>query len=408
MTTMRDAVICSPLRTPVGRYGGVFRDVTATDLAATVIKALIERTGLDPNLIDDSIFGQGYASGESPSIGRVAMLQAGLPVNIPGVQLDRRCGSGLQAICYASMMVQTGAADLVVAGGAESMSNVEFYSTQMRWGPNDGSITLLDRLARARVTAGSDTHPVLGGMIETAENLRREYHISREAQDEYSLRSHQRAVAAWDAGKFDAEIVPVHVPQRRGEDKIIDRDEHPRADTNLEVLGGLRAIYGREDPESTVTAGNSSGQNDAAAACIVTTMERAMELGLTPLGRILGWSVAGVPPETMGIGPVASTKKVFDRLGMDMKDMEVIELNEAFASQVLAVTQEWKFTDADFDRTNPNGSGIAIGHPIAATGARIMATLLNEMGRRDARLGLETMCIGGGQGISAVVERIQS
>ncbi len=405
---LRDAVICSPLRTPVGRFGGVFKDVTALDLAATVLKALVERTGIDPAVIEDCIFGQGYASGEAPAIGRVAMLQAGFPIDVPGLQLDRRCGSGLQAICYATMMVQTGAADVVVAGGAESMSNVEFYSTQMRWGPNDGKIELFDRLARARVTAGSDCHPVPGGMIETAENLRRQYSIPRAEQDAYSLRSHQRAVAAWDAGKFANETVPVRVPQRRGEDKIVDRDEHPRADTTLEALAGLRAIYGRDDPESTVTAGNSSGQNDAAAACIVTTMEKAKELGLTPVGRILGWSVAGVAPETMGIGPVASTKKVFDRLGMGMKDMEVIELNEAFASQVLAVTKEWGFTDADWDRTNPNGSGIAIGHPIAATGARIMATLLNEMERRDAQIGLETMCIGGGQGISAVVERIKA
>jgi len=303
--------------------------------------------------------------------------------------------------------VQTGAADLVVAGGAESMSNVEFYSTQMRWGPNTGEITLHDRLIRARVTAGSECHPVPGGMIETAENLRRDYQIPRAEQDALALRSHQRAVAAWDAGKFDKEIVPVTVPQRRGDPIVVSRDEHPRADTTLEALGALRAIYGRDDPESTVTAGNSSGQNDAAAACIITTPEKAEELGLTPLGRVLGWGVAGVPPRTMGIGPVHATKKVLDRLGMSLKDMEIIELNEAFAAQVLAVTREWGFTDADFDRLNPNGSGISIGHPIAATGGRILATMLYEMERRDAQIGLETMCIGGGQGISAVIERVK-
>ena len=405
---MRDAVICSPLRTPVGRFGGVFKDVSVTDLGGAVIKALLERNNLDPAEIDDVIFGQGYPSGEAPALGRVAPLQAGLPTSIPGVQLDRRCGSGLQAICYGSMMVQTGAADLVIAGGAESMSNVEYYSTQMRWGPNSDALTMYDRLTRARVTAGSDCHPVPGGMIETAENLRKEYSIPREEQDALALRSHQRAVAAWDSGKFDNEIVPISVPQRRGDPVLVTRDEHPRADTTMEALSGLRAIYGRNDPESTVTAGNSSGQNDAASACIITTMEKAQELGLKPLGRILGWAVAGVPPRTMGIGPVHASQKVFDRLGMSISDMEIVELNEAFAAQVLAVTREWKFTESDFDRLNPNGSGISIGHPIGATGGRILATLLNEMERRDAQLALETMCIGGGQGISAVIERVKA
>jgi acetyl-CoA C-acetyltransferase len=393
-----------PLRTPVGRYGGALKDVEAESLAATVVKAVVERSGLDPSSIDDCIMGQGYPSGESPAIGRTAVLRAGLPIDVPGVQLDRRCGSGLAAICFAAMEVQTGTSDVVLAGGVESMSNVEHYATGLRNG-NRGTLTLNDRLDRGRVTAGSQNYLIQGGMLETAENLRKQYGIPRQMQDEYSLRSHQRAVAAWDAGKFDDELVPVTVTTRQGE-VVVDRDEHPRADTSLERLGQLRAVMGRQDPEATVTAGNASGENDAAACCIVTTPERATELGLKPMAKFLGWAVNGVHPAYMGIGPVPATKKLLDRLGMHMSDIDLIELNEAFAVQVLAVCQEWGFGDSDFDRLNVNGSGISIGHPIGATGGRIMATLLHEMARRDAHIGLETMCIGGGQGIAAVVERI--
>ncbi len=403
---MRDAVICNPLRTPVGRYGGVFRDIDVATLGATVIEALLEQTQLDPTEIDDVVFGQCYPNGEAPAMGRVAALQAGLPVETPGIQIDRRCGSGLQAICYAAMQVQTDVADLVLAGGAESMSTVEFYTSAPRWGPNNGEIGLHDRLARARVTAGSVCHPVPGGMIETAENVRREHSIPRQEQDEFALRSHQRAVAAQDAGRFDAEIVPVPVPQRRGDPVVIDTDEHPHRDTTLEVLSKLRPVYAADDPESTVTAGNASGQNDAAAVCIVTTPEKAEELGLKAMGKLRGWAVAGVPPHLMGMGPVPSVRKLFDRIGMDFGDIDLIELNEAFAAQVLGVTREWKFKDDDFERMNVNGSGISIGHPVGATGVRIMATMLHEMERRDAELGLETMCIGGGQGMAAVIERV--
>ena len=402
---MREAVICNPLRTPVGRYGGVFRDIDVTTLAATVIGALLERTGLDPAAIDDVVFGQCYPNGEAPAVGRVAALQAGLPVETPGLQLDRRCGSGLQAICYAAMQVQTGAADVVLAGGAESMSGVEFYSSAPRWGPNHGGIELRDRLARARVTAGSPLHPVPGGMIETAENVRREYGIPREEQDALALRSHRRAVAAQDEGRFEAEIAPVEVPQRRGEPLRVAADEHPRRDTSLESLAKLRPVQAADDPEATVTAGNASGQNDAAAVCVVTTPERAAGLGLRAMGVLRGWTVAGVPPRLMGMGPAPAVRKAFDRLGMDFGDIDLIELNEAFAAQVLGVTREWGLADEDWERLNVNGSGISIGHPVGATGVRIMATLLHEMERRDAAVGLETMCIGGGQGMAAVIER---
>jgi len=403
---VRDAVICEPLRTPVGGFGGSLRDVPPQELAGTVIRAVMERTGLPPESVEDVLLGNCYPTMDAPAIGRVAALDAGLPVTASGLQIDRRCGSGLQAVLYAAMQVQTGAVDLVLAGGAESMSNAPFYSTAMRWGVKAGpGVLLQDGLARGRVTAGGQNHPVPGGMIETAENLRAEYKISREEQDEYAVRSHQRAAAAAEAGRFADEIVPVTVKGRKG-DTVVDRDEHIRPDANVETLAKLRPIMGRDDPEATVTAGNASGQNDGAAIAIVTTPEKAAELGLRPLARLVSWGVAGVPPRTMGIGPVPATAKALQLADMKLSDVDLIELNEAFASQVLAVTREWGFTDPDFERTNVNGSGISLGHPVGATGGRILATLLREMDRREARYGLETMCIGGGQGLAALFERV--
>ena len=398
---MRDAVICAPYRTPVGRAGGMFKDVPVATLAATVLRGLVERSGLDPAAIDDVVMGQGYPNGEAPAIGRVAALDAGFPIEVPGMQLDRRCGSGLQALTIAAMQVQTGVSDVVVAAGADSMSGVEFYSPNMRYGAGGAGVHLHDRLTRARETAGGEHYPVPGGMIETAENLRREYSIPREEQDELSVESHRRAVAAQERGAFDDEIVPVQVG-----DEVVATDEHPRPGSTVEKLATLRPIMGRTDPDATVTAGNASGQNDGAAACIVTTRERADELGLRPMARLLSWSTAGVAPATMGIGPVPATEKALAKAGLTMADLDLIELNEAFAAQVLAVTRAWDFGSADFERLNVNGSGISLGHPIGATGGRILATLLWEMERRDARYGVETMCIGGGQGISAVFERI--
>jgi acetyl-CoA C-acetyltransferase len=403
---VRDAVICEPVRTPVGRYGGVLRDVPVQRLGAIVLEALLARTGVAPEVVDDVVFGQGYPNGEAPAIGRVAALDAGFPVDVPGLQVDRRCGSGLQAVCDAAMRVQTGVADVVVAGGAESMSNAEFYTDAIRWGVRGGGVELADRLARGRVTAGGERHPVPGGMLETAENLRRDHGISRERQDELALRSHQRAVAAQREGRFADELVPVAVPQRKGDPVVIDTDEHPRADTTLDALAKLRAIMGRQDPDATVTAGNASGQNDGAAACLVTTPERAEQLGLRPLARLVTWAVAGVPPATMGIGPVPATATVLDRAGLTLADLDLIELNEAFAAQVLAVTDTWGLDPLTDERCNPNGSGISLGHPIGATGARILATMLRELDRREGRYALETMCIGGGQGMAALFERL--
>ncbi|WP_328630770.1 acetyl-CoA C-acetyltransferase [Streptomyces sp. NBC_00356] len=407
---MREAVVCEPVRTPIGRYGGMFKSLTAVDLGVAALKGLLERTGLNPEAIEDVILGHCNGNSEAPAIGRVVALDAGLPVTVPGLHLDRRCGSGLQAVLYAAQQVQTGAQEVVVAGGTESMSNAAFYSTDMRWGAKGAAIQLHDGLARARSTAGGRHYPVPGGMLETAENLRREYAIGREEQDRLALASHQRAVRAQADGVLAEEIVPVTVPGRRPTDDgtVIDTDEHPRADTSLESLGRLKPILRHSDPEATVTAGNASGQNDAAAMCVVTTPERAEQLGLRPLVRLVSWGVAGVPPKTMGIGPVPASAVALDRAGLTLADIDLVELNEAFAAQALAVMREWEFGEKDLERTNVHGSGISLGHPVGATGVRMLATLSRELHRREARYGLETMCIGGGQGLAAVFERVTS
>jgi acetyl-CoA C-acetyltransferase len=402
---MREAVICEPVRTAVGRYGGALRDVPPAELAATVLRELVKRTGLTSGDIDDVLLGQCYPNSDAPAIGRVAALDAGLDVSVTGMQLDRRCGSGLQAVLNAAMQVQTGVSDLVVAGGAESMSSAAFYSTSMRWGVTGEGVLLRDGLARGRVTAGGRFHPVPGGMLETAENLRREYGIGRLEQDELALRSHRRSVAAQRSGAFGEEIVPVEVRTRKGTTRV-DSDEHPRPDASLDALGGLRPVLGGSDPDATVTAGNASGQNDGASVCVVTHPDEAERLGLRPLSRLVSWAVAGVPPRTMGIGPVPATARALERAGLKLSDVDLIELNEAFAAQVLACAREWGFTDADWERTNVNGSGISLGHPVGATGCRILTTLLRELDRRGGRYGLETMCIGGGQGLAAVFERV--
>ena len=398
---MRRAAIVSPVRTAVGNFGGTLRDVSAAELASAVIKETLDRSQLDPAKVDDVILGHGYPSGENPAIGRLAALKAGLPIEVPGYQLDRRCSSGLQAILNASMLVQTGNADVVIAGGVESMSGAEFYSNESRWGARFGSVTFHDRLARARVTISPDERfgPIPGGMVETAENLARQYEISRQEQDEYALRSHQRAIAAQAAARFDSEIVPVPVPQRRGDPVPFDRDEGPRADTTMDALARLRPVM----RDGTVSAGNASSQNDAAAVCIVAAEDKLDELGLKPMAFLRGWAVTGCHPATMGIGPVPAVQKAMAKTGLSLQDMDLIELNEAFAAQVLAVLREWKLPHQD--HLNVNGSGISLGHPIAATGARILATLLHEMERRDAQFGLETMCVGGGQGVAAIFER---
>ena len=404
MSELRQVVICEPLRTPIGRFGGAFKTVAPADLAAVVIRALMDRTGLDGALVDDVIFGQAYPSAEAAPVARVAALNAGLPVTVGGVQVDRRCGSGLQAILDAAMQVQTGVSDLLIAGGVDVMSQAPLYTVDSRWGlAGTAGVLLRDALGRGRETAGGRNYPVPGGMLETAENLRRDYSIDREEQDALAVESQRRALAAVADGRFLDEIVPVTVPGRKGE-VVVSVDETPR-ETTLDALAGLKPIMGKTDAAATVTAGNASGQNDAAAACIVTTPERAAELGLVPLVRLAAWARAGVDPSRMGLGPVPATKLALERAGLSMADMDLIELNEAFAAQVLAVSREWNFSPEDWARTNVNGSGISLGHPVGATGARILATAARHLQRTEGRYLLETMCIGGGQGLAAVFER---
>lgn len=397
---MREVAIVAPVRTAVGNFGGGMRDISAAELGSIVIQEALSRAGLDAEKVDDVILGHGYPSGENPAIGRLVSLKAGLPIEVPGYQLDRRCSSGLQAILNAAMLIQTENADVVIAGGVESMSNAEFYSNESRWGARFGSVTFHDRLARARETISPEERfGVISGMVETAENLAKQYEVSRAEQDEYSLRSHQRAVAASESGKFAAEIVSVPIPQRRGDPVSFDKDEGPRSDTSMEVLGRLRPVMA----DGTVTAGNASSQNDAASVCLVVAADKLEELGLKAMGYLRGWAVTGCHPAYMGIGPVSAVSKVMGKIGMSLSDMDLIELNEAFAAQVLSVLREWKLPNDD--KLNVNGSGISLGHPIAATGARILTTLLHEMERSDAQFGLETMCVGGGQGVAAVFER---
>ena len=405
MSDPNDIVICNPKRTAVGRYGGAFVGVPVQELAATVVKAVIEDAGISGDAIDDIILGQASPNGAAPALGRVVALDAELGVGVPGMQLDRRCGSGLQAIATAAAHVAAGAADLIVAGGAESMSNTEYtVDGKIRWGAKGGTMELKDRLQEGREQAGGKHHPIPGGMIETAENLREEYSIARERQDKLAVASHARAAAAQEAGDFDAEIVPVSVPQRKGDPVVVDKDEHIRPGTSEESLAKLRPVMGKTMEAATVTAGNASGQNDGAAAMIVTTRAKAEELGLDPYAVLRGWAVAGVAPETMGIGPVDATKKVFDRLGLTFDDIDLIELNEAFAAQALAVLDAWGISEDD-PRLNPVGSGISLGHPVGATGARMVVTAAHRMRRTDAKRALVTMCIGGGQGLAAVIER---
>lgn len=399
---MRRAAIVSPVRTAVGIFGGSLRSVSVGELSASVIKAVLERTGVDPVEIEDVVFAQSYANGETPCIGRWAALKAGLPIEVPGMQLDRRCGGGLQAIVTAAMMVQSGAADVVLAGGVESMSNIEYYTTDMRWGARAGSVRFHDRLERGREQSQpEDRFGRISGMIETAENLAKEYDISRTEADEYAMRSHQRAAAAWEAGRFKDEVLPITVPQRKGDPLVFAKDEGIRPNTTMEGLGKLKPLM----KNGTVTAGNASQQNDAAGACLVVAEDKLKELRLEPTGYLVGWAAAGCNPATMGIGPVPAVQKLFSKTGLTFDQMDLVELNEAFACQVLAVLKGWGWNDPD--RLNVNGSGISLGHPIGATGVRVLATLMHELRRRKGRYGLETMCVGGGQGMAAIFERAE-
>lgn len=398
MTDRRVAIV-SPLRTPVGKFLGTLTPLPAEQLAAHIVRAVVERSGVDPERIDDVVLAQSYANSEAPCIGRWAALAADLPIEVPGSQVDRRCGGGLQAIANAAMMVQTGAADVVLAGGVESMSNIEYYTTALRGGARSGNVTLYDRLDRGRERSQPEARfGHISGMIETAENLAQEYQISREAADQYAVQSHQRAYAAAEGGRFRDETVPVQVPQRRGDPVLLERDEGVRPEADMDALARLRPLM----KDGVVTAGNASQQNDAAAACLVVAEDALAALNLQPMAWFLGWAAAGCHPGTMGIGPVPAVERLFARTGMTWERLELVELNEAFACQVLAVLEGWGWHDPA--RLNVNGSAISLGHPIGATGARIMTTMLHELRRRGGGYALETLCVGGGQGIAALFE----
>ncbi|QDQ95955.1 acetyl-CoA C-acetyltransferase [Rhodococcus sp. WB9] len=395
---MRRAALVSPVRTPVGRFGGALKDVPAVTLATTVIKEVVARSGVDPDRIDEVVIGQSYASSEAPCIGRWAAVDAGLPISVSGIQTDRRCGTGLQALVTAAMMVQTGAADVVLAGGVESMSNIEHYTTGARWGTRAGGLHLYDRLDRGRERSQPEWRfGKISGMIETAENVASRSGITREESDILAANSHLRAHEAWEAGLFKDEIVAIEVPERKGTSTLFSRDEGIRPDSTVDSLGKLRSVTSG----GVVTAGNSSQQNDAAAALLVVAEDKLDDYGLEPIGFLESWTAAGCDPATMGLGPVPATRKLFDRTGLGFDDLDLVELNEAFACQVLGVLKEWGWDDRE--RLNVNGSGISLGHPIGATGVRMTTTALHELRRRGGGRALVTMCIGGGQGMAATI-----
>ena len=394
---VQEVVIVSAARTAIGRFGGALCSAQAPELAAAVVRAAVERAKVDSSQVDEVVMGHTFVSGEAPNVARQAVLLADFPAEIPAHGVERQCGSGLQAICDATMQIQTGNAQIVVAGGVESMSNIEYYVTGARWGMRMGDQVFCDRWDRTSENISTHELGRVPSMLHTAANVAAKLGITREEQDRFAFRSQQDCRAAMEAGKFKDEIVPLTLQQKKGP-AVFDTDEHPRPDTTLESLARLKPVCG-----DTVTAGNSSGMNDGAAACVLMAEQTAVTLGLEPLGYVRAWAVAGVHPAYMGLGPVPAVRKVLAKAGLTLADMDVIELNEAFAAQALGVIKELGITD--LSNMNVNGSGIALGHPIGATGARIMTTLLYEMRRRGARYGLETLCIGGGQGIAAIIER---
>jgi len=402
----RTPVVVDGLRTPFGRYGGALREVRPDDMAAHVIRALLDRTGVEAGAVDDVILGAANQAGEdNRNVGRMAALLAGMPIEVAGQTVNRLCGSGMQAVIAASHAIVAGDGDLFVAGGVESMTRAPFVLAKASAAFPRGEQTMYDTTLGWRFTnprLADAYYPY--SMGETAENVVERCGVSREDQDRFALTSHQRWAAAHAAGYFADEMVPMEAPAGKGATTTVDRDEHPRPETTLEQLAGLRPAFKR-DASGSVTAGNSSGINDGAAALLVTSEARAAELGLRPIARLVSSAVAGVDPATMGLGPIPASRKALERAGLSVEEMDLVELNEAFAAQALPVMRE---LGLDPEKVNVNGGAIAIGHPLGASGARLVATLLHEMRRRGARHGLATMCIGVGQGIATIVERVDS
>ncbi len=391
---MREIVIASGVRTPIGRFGGAFKDVPAWKLAATAIGEALGRARLSPDQVDDVILGNVLQAGQGMNPARQASLAAGIPERVPAMTVNMVCGSGLRAVALAAQAVAVGEAEIVVAGGMENMSRAPYLLTDARFGYRMGNGTLVDTMVQEGLTCALEgCH-----MGITAENVAHDYGVSREEQDAFALESQRRAAAAIESGRFDEEIVPVEVPAKRGT-TTVTRDEHPRPETTLEALAGLRPAFA---PEGTVTAGNASGINDGAAAVVVMPAERARELGLEPLATIRATGLAGVAPRVMGIGPIPAVRQALARADLSIGDIDLFEVNEAFAAQSIAVQRELGIDPA---KLNVNGGAIALGHPIGASGARVLVTLLYEMKRRGARRGLASLCVGGGMGIAMVVER---
>jgi acetyl-CoA C-acetyltransferase len=390
---MRDIVIVSATRTPIGDFGGSLKDVSAVSLAMRVIDSSLERAGLEKKVVDQVIMGNCFEPLDQ-NVARIAAVKCGLPLETPGFTIVVNCASGMQAIICGIQAIRDGDMSVVIAGGVESMSNAPYILTTTRWGQRLQHGQLIDMLWRAMQES-----PIGTGMGLTAENLAERYGISREEQDQFSLLSQQRACQAIQGGRFIDEMTHVIVPQKKGEAKMVDTDEHPRPDVTLEKLAKLPPAFKKG---GTVTAGNSSGLNDAAAATVLMSKEKAKEMGLKPLAKILGYAIVGVDPFYMGIGPIPATMKVLKKVGLSLNDIQLIEMNEAFAAQYLACEKE---LGLNRDLVNVNGSGIALGHPVGATGCRLVVTLIHEMAKRDLTLGLATLCVGGGLGFAMVIER---
>lgn len=392
-----DVVIVSAARTAIGTYGGVFRDVKATDLTAPLMQSVLGRSGMDAGLIDDVMWGCCYqrTKGET-NMARVSALKAGIPVEVPAFTIQRTCTSAMQAVISGTQAIKLGDASIVLAGGTESMSTVPYTLDGIRWGVRMNHVELRDGMWDGLTELGTGM-----GMGMTAENLAEKYDISRADQDELAHTSNVRATTAIKEGRFTDEIVPFEIPQRKGDSKIIDTDEHPRPDTTLEKLAKLKPAFKKN---GTVTAGNSAGINDGSAGVVLMSLEKARELGISPLARIVCYAVAAVDPDIMGYGPVPATRKALARGGLTLDEIDLIEVNEAFAAQYLTVERELRL---DREITNVNGSGIALGHPVGCTGVRLLVTLLYEMKRRGSRFGLATLCSGGGMGMTTVIESVQ-
>ncbi|MCX6086868.1 MAG: thiolase family protein [Caldiserica bacterium] len=397
---MKSVVITSAVRTPVGSMGGVFRDMPAVELARIVLEEAVKRSGLEKSIVDEIILGQAKQSTDAPNIARVAALEGGFPEEVPAYTVHRQCSSGLQAILNAVWQIQAGYGNVIVAGGVESMSTAPYYLRNARYGYKSGNGELLDPNTESQPRSQPEDIYGTFTMGMTAENLAATYGITREEQDAFAHASHVRAVAAIDAGRFKQEIVPVGVRVEKGEPVVVDTDEGPRRETSLEKLAKLKPVF---KAGGTVTAGNSSSRNDGAAAVVVMSEEKALELGIRPMARFVAAGIAGVNPTIMGIGPVPATKKALERAGLSLGDIGLIELNEAFAAQSLAVVRE---LGLNREILNVNGGAIALGHPLGCSGTRIAVTLVYEMLRRNTRYGLATICVAGGLGVSAIFENL--